>query len=41
MYALSVSFRGFYGEYEIEAETVNGTEKYTVSFDENGKSVRV
>jgi len=36
-----VSFRGFYGEYEIEAETVNGTEKYTVSLDENGKSVRV
>ena len=36
-----VSLRGFYGEYEIEAETVNGTEKYTVSLDENGKSVRV
>ncbi len=36
-----VSFRGFYGEYEIEAETENGAERYTVSLDEDGKSVRV
>lgn len=35
------SFRGFYGEYEIEAETESGTEKYTVVFDEDGKSVKL
>ncbi len=33
------SFRGFYGEYEIEAVTEKGIEKHTVSFNEDGACV--
>lgn len=32
------SFRGFFGEYEVEAETENGTEKYTFMFDKDGST---
>ena len=35
------SFRGFYGEYEIEAETENGIKKSIVVFDEEGSTVTV
>lgn len=31
------SFRGFYGEYEVEVEGENGTKTYTVVLDEDGK----
>ena len=30
------SFRGFYGEYEIEIETALGIEKHTVVLDKDG-----
>ena len=33
------SFRGFYGEYEIEITTGSGTEKHTVVLDEDGMEV--
>lgn len=35
------SFRGFYGEYEIEAETESGIEKYTVVLNDDGCAVTV
>lgn len=35
------SFRGFYGEYEIEAETESGVEKYNVVLDKDGIAVTV
>lgn len=35
------SFRGFFGDYEIEIETANGVEKHTVTLDENGKTVEI
>lgn len=35
------SFRGFYGEYEIEFETESGIEKYTVMLNEDGCTVTV
>lgn len=33
------SFRGFYGEYEIEIETVSGIEKHTVVLDKDNMEV--
>ncbi len=33
------SFRGFYGEYEIETESEAGIEKHTVVFDDDGMKV--